>query len=105
MNWANEVTPSAEVVATLPDYPTAKVIYVVRKGAALYDGTPAAGLRVQYFIENDNQTGTVNLMTQDGLNLLDAAINYALTTDPKPCELFSCDSKTGKGVNPIPFFY
>ena len=83
MNWAEDLAPSAEVVATLPDYPTAAVIYVIRRGAELYDGTPSPGLRIQYFIENDNETGTVNLMTEDGLSLFDAAINYALITDPK----------------------
>ncbi len=83
MNWAEDLVPSAEVVATLPDYPKAAVIYVIRRGAKLYDGTPNPGLRIQYFIENDNETGTVNLMTEDGYRLFDAAINYALTTDPK----------------------
>lgn len=82
MNWGKALAPSAEVVATLPDYPDAAIIYLIRKGAPLYNGTPAPGLRVQYFTENDNQTGTVNLMTGPGLRLFDAAINYALTTDP-----------------------
>ena len=81
MNWGKETVPGAEVIATLPDYPTAKLIYMVRKGAKLYDGTPAPGLRIQYFVENDNETGTVNLMTADGLRLWDAAVNYALATD------------------------
>lgn len=81
MNWGKAIAPSAEVVATLPDYPEAAVIYVIRKGAPLYDGTPAPGLRVQYYTENDNQTGTINLMTGPGLRMFDAAINYALTTD------------------------
>src|SRR5207248_1577724 len=69
--------PGAEAIASLTDYPTAKVLYMVRKGAKLYDGSPAPGLRIQSFIENDNETGTVNLMTADGLRLWDAAINYA----------------------------
>lgn len=81
MNWGKETTPGAEVIATLTDYPTAKVIYMVRKGAKLFDGTPAPGLRIQFFIENDNETGTANLMTPDGLRLWDAAVNYALRTD------------------------
>jgi hypothetical protein len=81
MNWGKETAPSVEAIATLTDYPTAKLIYLVRKGAKLYDGTPAPGLRVQFFVENDNETGTVNLMTADGLRLWDAAVNYALATD------------------------
>ena len=82
MNWGKDLASSAEVVATLADYPNANVIYVIRRGASLYDGTPNPGLRIQYFIENDNETGT-NLMTENGYRLFDAAINYALTTDPK----------------------
>ncbi|MFC1511815.1 hypothetical protein ACFL5H_01305 [Candidatus Latescibacterota bacterium] len=58
------------------------MIYLYRKGAPLFDGSPAPGLRIQYFIENDNETGTANLMTENGLRLFDAAIDYALTTDP-----------------------
>jgi hypothetical protein len=81
MNWGKDTVPGAETIATLTDYPTAKLIYMVRKGAKLYDGSPAPGLRIQFFIENDNETGTVNLMTADGLRLWDAAINYALITD------------------------
>ena len=86
MHWASAkaLAPSAEVVATLVDYPDAKTIYVIRRGAKLYDGTPAPGLRIQYFIENDNERGTVNLMSQEAWRLWDAAINYALTTDTKP---------------------
>src|SRR5262245_38763433 len=81
MNWGKDTVPGAETIATLTDYPTAKLIYMVRKGAKLYDGSPAPGLRIQFFIENDNETGTVNLMTAEGLRLWDAAINYALITD------------------------
>jgi hypothetical protein len=81
MNWGKDTVPGAEIIATLTDYPTAKVIYLVRKGAKLYDGSPAPGLRIQFFIENDNETGTVNLMTENGLRLWDAAINFALITD------------------------
>ena len=85
MHWggAKALAPSAEVVATLVDYPDAKTIYVIRRGARLYDGTPAPGLRIQYFIENDNERGTTNLMSPEAWRLWDAAINYALTTDVK----------------------
>ena len=81
MNWGKETAPSVEAIATLTDYPTAKLIYLVRKGAKLYDGTPAPGLRVQFFVENDNETGTANLMTPDGVKLWDAAVKYSLATD------------------------
>jgi hypothetical protein len=81
MNWGKDTAPSIEVIAALTDYPTAKLIYLIRKGRNLYDGTPAPGLRIQFFVENDNETGTVNLMTPDGLKLWDAAVRYALATD------------------------
>jgi hypothetical protein len=82
INWGRDLTPGAEVIATLPDFPQGAAIYLVRRGAPLFDGSPAPGLRIQYFIENDNRTGTANLMTHFGLRLFDAAVNYALTTDP-----------------------
>jgi len=81
MNWGKETAPGVEAIATLTDYPTAKLIYLVRKGAKLYDGSPAPGLRIQFFVENDNETGTANLMTPDGLKLWSAAVKYALATD------------------------
>jgi len=81
-NWGKAIAPSAQVVATVPDYPDAAVIYYLRKGAPRFDGTPSPGLRLSYFIENDNDTGTINLMTHYGLRLFDAAVNWALTTDP-----------------------
>lgn len=84
MNFGRDVAPEAEVVATLPDYPSGALIYVLRKGAATFSGEPSPGLRVQYFTENDNETGTVNLMTNLGLQLFDAAVNYALVTDVAP---------------------
>lgn len=82
INWGLKTAPEAEVVATLPGFSDAAVIYLLRRGAERLDGTPSPGLRLSYFIENDNGTGTVNLMTHYGLRLLDAAVNYALTTDP-----------------------
>ena len=82
INWGKDVTPAAEVIATVPDHPSAAAIYFLRKGAQRFDGTPSPGLRLSLFIENDNDTGTINLMTRHGLQLLDAAVNFALTTDP-----------------------
>ncbi len=82
INWGKAKAPAAEVIAMLPDYPSAATIYLLRKGAARFDGTPSPGLRLSLFIENDNETGTANLMTRHGLRLFDAAVEYALTTDP-----------------------
>lgn len=82
MNWGRDIAPDAEVVAVLPDYPSAALIYYLRKGAPRYDGTPSPGLRLSFFVENDNDTGTFNLMTHYGLRLFDAAVDFALTTDP-----------------------
>ena len=94
MNWGAHLAPGAQVVATLApslaaagdaaantatDYSGAAVIYYVPKGGALAEGATAAGLRIQYFVENENGPGTLNLMTEDGFRLFDAAVNWALT--------------------------
>jgi hypothetical protein len=81
LNFGVKIAPAVEVVATVPGYPNAAVIHLLRKGATRFDGTPSPGLRISYFVENDNGTGTFNLMTHHGLRLFDAAVNYALTTD------------------------
>jgi hypothetical protein len=94
MNWGAHLAPGAQVVATLApsleaagdaaantatDYSGAAVIYYVPKGGALAEGATAAGLRIQFFAENENGPGTYNLMTEDGFRLFDAAVNWALT--------------------------
>ena len=94
MNWGAHLAPGAQVVATLApsleaagdaaantatDYSGAAVIYYVPKGGALAEGATAAGLRIQYFVENENGPGTYNLLTPEGFRLFDAAVNWALT--------------------------
>jgi hypothetical protein len=94
MNWGAHLAPGAQVVATLApslaaagdaaantatDYSGAAVIYYVPKGGALAEGANAAGLRIQYFVENENGPGTYNLLTPEGFRLFDAAVNWALT--------------------------
>jgi len=94
MNWGAHLAPGAQVVATLApslaaagdaaanaatDYSGAAVIYFVPKGGALAEGATATGLRIQYFVENENGPGTYNLMTEDGFRLFDAAVKWALT--------------------------
>ena len=94
MNWGAHLAPGAQVVATLApshaaagdaaantatDYSGAAVIYYVPKGAALAEGATAAGLRIQYFVENENGPGTYNLLTPEGFRLFDAAVTWALT--------------------------
>lgn len=96
MNWGAHLAPGAHVVATLApsleaagdtganvaaNYSNAAVIYYVEQGGELANGATAAGLRIQYFVENENGPGTYNLMTEDGFRLFDAAINFALTYD------------------------
>jgi hypothetical protein len=96
MNWGVALAPGAEVVATLApsieaagdadprissDYSGAATIYFVPKGGQLADGSAAAGLRIQYFVENENGPGTYNLMTEEGFRLFDAAIEWALMAD------------------------
>jgi hypothetical protein len=94
MNWGVALAPGAEVVATLApsieaagdndprataDYSGAATIYFVPKGGQLADGSAAPGLRIQYYVENENGPGTYNLMTEDGFKLFDAAITWALS--------------------------
>jgi hypothetical protein len=77
LTWGT-VAASADVVATLVDDTTGAVIYVYQPGDTLFDGSVAAGLRIGYFLEDDNVTGTPNFMTADGLTLFDAAVAYGL---------------------------
>ena len=94
MNWGAHLAPGAQVVATLApsleaagdaaanaatDYSGAAVIYYVPKGGALAESATAAGLRIQYFVENENGPGTYNLLTPEGFRLFDAAVTWALT--------------------------
>jgi hypothetical protein len=77
ITWG-KVAATAEVVATLAGDARGPCIYVYRKGATLHDGTSAAGLRVGFFLEDDDVTGTPNLMTDDGLRLFDSAVRFTL---------------------------
>ena len=77
ITWG-KVAPAGEVVATLATDTAGASIYMYAKGARLYDGTLAAGLRIGCFLEDDNVTGTPNLMTPAGLKLFDAAVAYGL---------------------------
>lgn len=94
MNWGAHLAPGAHVVATLApslaaagdaegnaaaDYSSAATVYFVPQGGELGDGSSAAGLRVQLFVENENGPGTYNTMTDEGLAVFDAAINFALS--------------------------
>lgn len=93
MNWGVQLAPGAEIVATLSapneaagdavartpaNYRGANVIYTVPKGGELADGSASPGLRIHFFVENENGQGTYNLMTEDGFKLFDNAINWAL---------------------------
>jgi hypothetical protein len=77
MNWGM-VDGDAHVVATLAGEKRGAVIYYVKKGGMMHDGTKALGTRLQFFIEDDNVTGTPNLMTAEGIKLFDAALNWSL---------------------------
>jgi hypothetical protein len=79
ITWG-KVAATAEVIATLPGDRAGVATYVYRKGARLQDGSVAAGLRVGFFLEDDDTTGTANFMTDEGLRLLDAAVRF--TIDP-----------------------
>jgi hypothetical protein len=77
LTWG-KVAPSAHVVATLHDDTSGAVIYVYDAGDTLFDGTVSAGLRIGYFLEDDNVTGSPNFMTTHGKILFDAAVAYGL---------------------------
>ena len=90
----------ADIVAQLPefeDYQPASPIFVYEEGSTLVDGTKASGMRIGFFISDTNRgpepddpdvpdDGTDNswegreatLLTEQGLALLTATIDYAL---------------------------
>ena len=78
VTWG-KVGKNAKVIATLTGKKEAAAIYVYDKGAVLFDGTKAAGMRIGFFIEEENRTGTSNIMTEDGIRLFDAAVKFALS--------------------------
>ena len=77
ITWG-KVGKEAKVIATLTGEKSAAAIYIYDKGDQLFDGTSAAGMRIGIFLEDDDETGTANLMTSDGLRLFDAAVKFAL---------------------------
>jgi len=80
VTWG-KVGKGSKVIATLAGKKEAAVIYIYDKGAELFDGTIAAGMRIGFFLEEENVTGTSNFMTGEGLRLFDAAVKFALSTD------------------------
>jgi len=80
VTWG-KVGEGAKVIATLTGHKDAAVIYLYDKGARLFDDTEAAGMRIGFFLEEENITGTSNFMTEDGLLLFDTAVKFAL--DPE----------------------
>ena len=80
VNWG-KVGAGAKVIATLTGKKEAAALYIYEKGAELFDGTEAAGMRIGFFLEEENITGTSNFMTEEGLLLFDAAVEYALESE------------------------
>ncbi len=80
VTWG-KVGEDAKVIATLSGKKEAAVIYLYEKGARLYDGTEAAGMRIGFFLEEENITGTSNFMTEDGLHLFDTAVKFAIESE------------------------
>ena len=80
VTWG-KVGKGATVVATLSDKESAAVIYVYEQGSKLFDGTTAAGMRIGFFLEEENITGTSNFMTEEGLRLFNAAVKFALESE------------------------
>ena len=78
VTWG-KVGKNAKVIATLKGRKDAATIYVYNKGVELFDGTVSAGMRIGFFLEEENVTGTSNFMTADGLRLFDAAVKFGLS--------------------------
>ena len=77
VTWG-KVGKYAKVIATLKGKKEAAAIYLYNKGDILFDGTKAAGMRIGFFLEEENKTGSSNFLTEDGLRLFDAAVKFAL---------------------------
>lgn len=82
VTWG-KVGESAKVIATLAGKSEAAAIYIYEKGAVLFDGTAVAGMRIGFFLEEENRTGTSNFMTTEGLQLFDAAVKFTLSPTNK----------------------
>ncbi len=80
VTWG-KVGAGAKVIATLTGKKKAAALYIYDKGAELFDGTEAAGMRIGFFLEEENITGTSNFMTEDGLRLFDAVVKFALKSE------------------------
>ena len=80
ITWG-KVANEAKVIATLKGKKDAAAIYLYDKGARLFDGTIAAGMRIGFFLEEENLTGTSNFMTEDGLRLFDAAVKFGMESN------------------------
>jgi hypothetical protein len=77
INWG-KVASTAHVVATLPSDTAGATLYVYEKGDKLFDGTAAAGMRIGFFLEDDNKTGTAPFLTPEGVALFDESVAYGL---------------------------
>lgn len=77
VTWG-KVGRNAKVIATLNGKKEAATIYLYNKGDELFDGTIAAGMRIGFFLEEENKTGSSNFMTEEGLRLFDASVKFAL---------------------------
>ena len=80
VTWG-KVGAGAKVIATLTGKKEAAALYIYDKGAELFDGTEAAGMRIGFFLEEENITGTSNFMTEEGLHLFDTAVEFALESE------------------------
>jgi hypothetical protein len=80
VNWG-KVGAGAKVIATLTGKKEAAALYIHDKGAEQFDGTEAAGMRIGFFLEEENITGTSNFMTEEGLHLFDTAVEFALESE------------------------
>ena len=70
--------PGATVVATVDAADEYATLFVYDKGAELEDGTPAADVRIGFYLGQGSGTPQWDNLTDNGIALLDAAFDYAL---------------------------
>ncbi|NET48837.1 MAG: hypothetical protein F6K09_08950, partial [Merismopedia sp. SIO2A8] len=76
LSWARPGT-SADIIATLPDDSDKATIFAYDEGSTLVNGTATPGKRLGFFLHGRNNEFTQ--LTDDGLALFDAAIDYMVS--------------------------
>ncbi len=97
INWG-KVGSHAKIAATLSGDARGATIYYYEAGDSLYDGTLAPGLRINFFLEDDNVTGSSNFMTPEALQLFKQSLAFGLGETT-----VSINSRTAIHIKPVTF--